>query len=178
MDIDRGLQVVRSKKGLLWGLLTVSFSVWFFFTSVPLLDATFDKGAYNIPAMVAVQLVFALMFLHILTETVLITPEYISVRSLIYRHKIHWRDAEEIWVAPFLGNTILFGYNLWIRVPKKPYFQRLIPLNASLYANSHELSKAALEAADRANPALHIVGSVLDTYGHPPYGIFKSKESL
>lgn len=166
---------VKSKIGFVWGFLALSlfFGVVMFALA---LDPAYPLQSFDFVIVLFSALITVTIFLQFLTERITITQNYIEIRGLIVTRRIPWEEVEEILVAPFFGNTILFGYNLWIRAPQRSYFQRFIWLNSSFYANSHELSKAALEAADRANPALHIVGSVLDTYGHPPYGIFKSKE--
>lgn len=52
----------------------------------------------------------------------------------------------------------------------------LVGIQTDFFANSHQLTKAIVEAATQANPSVEIDPALLSTYGPPPYGIFNLKE--
>ncbi|RIH85846.1 hypothetical protein Mterra_01603 [Calidithermus terrae] len=114
--------------------------------------------------------------LEIGTQQIRITRDSLSLVSLFGSTEVQWAAVEEIYIPPAFGYTFGFGYNLTVvaKNPKRPGRLRRVGLPASLYSNRHLLVKAVLEAAyiNNSNSFVAVNGTVKQTYGLPPYGIF------
>lgn len=170
---------VKSRRGIVWVLVMImlTFGVLLsVITTVSAFDPWYQNSWFELVGFNLCTIFLICMWIHSATENIIITENYLLVRSLLLSQRISWKEVAEIVVGPSFPGTILGGYSLWIKAPKRPYFQRIAVLSVSRYANSRQLSMAAVEAAFKASVSLMIVRLITDSYGYPPYGIFEMEK--
>lgn len=160
---------VMSKRGKGWFTAILLIGSWVLVGTWFLIEElfTYPIGTWRDYWMPATGLLLGwLILIHIATERIVLTKDGLIVRSLTINFFVRWRDISEIRVAPLFGNTLFWGYNIWVMSPMQ---RKAIQVTASLYHNRHDLVKKIIEMSARANPNTRILYSLLDVYGPPPY---------
>ena len=104
------------------------------------------------------------------TLKVVVDTKGLRLSSVWGERTLAWKEAHSITVLPGYGYIPFVGYNVLLHTTTS---RRGVPLTTIMFGNSHRVMKAVIEAAYRGNPGISVKGSLLDTYGLPPYGIFK-----
>ena len=163
---------VSSRKGMIWIILMVSIGMGLVMAAYNI--KTFLSGG-NVSLqefLVTLAMVVFFMWLVLTYSTlkVKVSKEGILFDSFWGERALAWKEVYSISVIPGYGYIPFIGYNVLLHTTTS---RRGVPLSTIMFGNSHRVMKAIIEAAYRGNPGISIKGSLLDTYGLPPYGIFK-----
>ncbi len=122
--------------------------------------------------LVTLAMIVFFMWLVLTSSTlkVEVDKEGIIFNSIWGERTLAWKEIHSITVLPGYGYIPFIGYNVLLHTTTS---RRAVPLVTIMFGNSHKVMKAVIEASYRSNPGISIKGSLLDTYGLPPYGIFK-----
>ncbi len=169
---------IQAKKGFILfcivalGIIgAMSFLILLF---VPANSSSGQSIMFEVGWGILVVFIFAFIATSNLTRQTIISQQSILDFGPFGRAEYPMQGCTKVLVLPMYGNTIFFGWNIFIQFQDKGQF-RGTTIYASLYANRHDLVKAVIEAAYLSNPKVEIDRSLLRSYGLPPYGIFKDK---
>ncbi len=87
---------------------------------------------------------------------------------------IPWKGIHRISVVPGYGYLPFAGFSILIHTTKR---ERPIGVQALMFYNSHEIVKAIIEMADKANSGIAIDDTLIHSYGQPPYGIVEAEKA-
>lgn len=172
---------VYAKKGVFYACILALYIFTFaFFAGLVVYSFAGHTGLPpSIPGRIILGTVALYAFYSAITTafiTVKISTTEMVTQTLIGTRRTSFSGIQEVKILPTYGTTFFRGFNIaGIKDTSKTRGSH-IALQASVYANRHELVKAIIEAAFLANPNVQIDRHLLDYYGQPPYGIFKSKE--
>ena len=163
---------VSSRKGVVWLILVLSLVVMLSISAL-IIREFFSGGDVTLGEFLmtlASIALFSWMLMTFSTLKVVVDTEGLRLSSVWGKRTLAWREVYSITVIPGYGYIPFIGYNVLLHTTTS---RRGVPLATIMFGNSHRVMKAVIEAAYRGNPGISIKGSLLDTYGLPPYGIFK-----
>ena len=167
---------IRSRLGIHSTLLIASLVIFFSFSASIVYKQIIDANTngisieaiiYALPWVIASPL----MTIWILTSKIIVSKDKIVSRSLFYNRVIEVSDISEISVPNGLGWLPFSGYNLFLYCEQS----RGLSVSNIFFSNSHELTKAIIEAAFNANSRITIDSVLIDAYDFPPYGVFNDE---
>lgn len=160
MDHD----AVRSQRGaLLWVVASAYLLISSFVLQMLLASfrgEDFGRGPFGSVILLGFLGLLLCFSAYLISSSITITPEALTVRSIFGSRTIALRDVLEIKIVPIYGDTIFWGYNVIVRTT----LSQGIAVYASLYANRHQLLAALIYHARRASGGIDIDRSLLNRY--------------